>query len=115
MAKKDLESGAGLLADILAQASWVMRVCIVAGLLAGLAAGGFLGWSWLPPPEPGYRRAYFVTITFLCFGGLAVGLLAGLLVGTFLEIALSPFVNLLRPKGRRRRRGRRDADRDWDD
>jgi hypothetical protein len=113
MAKKDLGSGSGLLADILAQASWAMRFCIVAGLLAGLAAGGFLGWSWLPAPEPGYRRAYFVTITLLCFGGVAVGLLAGLLAGTFLEIALSPFVKLLRPKGRHRRP--RDADRDWDD
>jgi hypothetical protein len=110
MSKKD--PGSGLLADILAEASWVMRLTIVTGLLAGLGAAGLLCWTWLPAPEPGFRRAYVMTVIFIFFGGLVVGLLGGLLAGTLLELALAPFVTLLRPPNQRRRR-RRDAD--WDD
>ena len=112
MSKRDLGSGTGLLADILDEASWVMRLSIVAGLLAGLAAAGLVVWTWLPPPEPGFRRVYVLTATLIVCGGLAVGLLGGLLAGTLLELALAPFVRLLRPPDRRQRRRRRDAARD---
>src|SRR5262245_19028910 len=114
VAKKDSENSSGLVADLLREMPWVMRISVVVGVLAGLGVALCVWAYWIPAPEAEFisgrmnqtqGRYYFLFVALDLLVGVVVGFFAGLFVGSILDAFTAPFREQERPRRRRRYRG----------
>jgi hypothetical protein len=114
MAKRDPGDFGSALADIFREASWVVGVCLVLGMVTGVGVALSLVWSWPVLDTRAERRIQGVFVGGIVLAGLFLGLLAGLLVGSLLDFLVSALGRAVRPprKRRKRRLPRRPPDED---
>jgi hypothetical protein len=118
LVNRDRDDFGNVLSDIFRESSWIMAVCLVLGLLAGLGVAAWIVWSWPVLETRAERRIQSVFAGGVVLAGLVLGLLAGLLVGGALDALVTAMGKAVRPprKRRRRRLPRRHPDRDrYDD
>jgi hypothetical protein len=115
VAKRDLDDFGGVLADIFRESSWVMGVCLVLGLLAGLGVSAWIVWSWPVLETRAERRIQTVFAAGVVLVGLVLGLLAGLLVGSLMDALVGAMTGSQRSPRKRRRGRRRPRYHDEDD
>jgi hypothetical protein len=94
--KKDLQNFGGAFLDILREASWPMRLCVVAGFAAGLALGLYIvARAFMSEVRPRGMHPALAFLLVCVTGGL--GLFAGLVAGCILDAIFSALGRLLFP------------------